>query len=113
MSLLGHAAAHTDGQPRILLLEFLQRTDVAEDPLLRVFPYGAGIEEDQIGIFQRIADAEPHILQYTADLFTVVDILLAAIAAHIGQRRCFVISRQHLGGFVVVSISQFFQKNSP
>ena len=53
--------------------------------------HGAGIKKDQISLLGRIAQAVAHILQNALDLFTVIDILLAAVAADIGQRRGLVI----------------------
>ena len=113
MRLLGHTAADADNQTGIFLFELFQRADVAKDTLLGMFPHRTGVEQNQIGIFQRVAQAEAHILQHTADFLAVIDILLAAIAAHIGQRRGFVIGSQRLGSRLIMGISQFFQVNSP
>ena len=113
MRLLRHAAADTDDQFRVLFLQFFQRADIAEHPLLCMFPHRAGVEQDQVGVLQRIAQPETHVLQNAADLLTVVDILLAAVAAHIGHRRRLVISRQRFRRRTVMRISQFFQVNSP
>ena len=60
-----------------------------------------------------IAQAVADILQYALDFLAVIDILLAAIAAHVGQRRGFVKGCQHLGCSVIVGIGQLFQVNSP
>lgn len=113
MRLLSHAAADADDQAGILLFELFQRADVAENALLGMFTHRTGVEQNQIGIFQRVAQAEAHILQHAADFLAVVDILLAAIAAHISQRRGFVIGSQRLGSRLIMGISQFFQVNSP
>ena len=105
VGLLRHTAADADHQAGVLLLELFQRTHVAENALLGVFAHSAGVEQNQVGVFNRIAQTVADILQNTADLFAVVDVLLAAVAAHIRQRRRFVVGSQRLGGILVVGIS--------
>ena len=83
MLLLGHAAADTDHQARVLLLELFQRADIAENALLGVLTHGAGVEQDEVGVFDIVAQAVADILQNALDLLAVVDVLLAAVAAYI------------------------------
>ena len=111
MLLLGHAAADADHQTRVLLLELFQRADIAENALLGVLTHGAGVEQDEVGVFDIVAQTVADILQNALDLLAVVDVLLAAVAAHIRQRRCLIERRQHLGGGIVVGVGQFFQVN--
>ena len=105
VGLLRHAAADADDQARVLFFEFFQRADVAEDALLGMFAHRAGVEQDEVGVLQRIADAEADVLQDAADLFAVVDVLLAAVAAHVGQRRRLVVGGQRPGGGLVMGIT--------
>ena len=42
--LLGHAAAHGNNQPWLLLFYMLQSPYIAEHPVFRMFPYRAGVE---------------------------------------------------------------------
>ena len=105
MGLLRHTAADADHQAGVLLLELFQCAHVAENALLGVFAHGAGVEQNQVGVLDVITQTVADILQNTADLFTVVDVLLAAVAAHIRQRRRFVVGSQRLGGVLVVGIS--------
>ena len=109
--LLGHAAADADHQTRVLLLELFQRADIAENALFGVLTHGAGVEQDEVGVFDIVAQAVADILQNALDLLAVVDVLLAAVAAHIRQRRCLIERRQRLGGGIVVGVGQFFQVN--
>ena len=98
MLLLGHAAADADHQARVLLLELFQCADIAENALLGVLTHGAGVEQDEVGVFDIVAQAVADILQNALDLLAVVDVLLAAVAAHIRQRRRLIERRQRLGG---------------
>ena len=109
VGLLGHAAANADDEARVLLFQLFQRTYVAENTLLGMFAHGAGVEKDEVGMLNVIAQAKADILQNALDLLAVIDVLLAAVAAHIGQGRRIVKRGQHLGGGFVVGIGQFFQ----
>ena len=60
--LLGHAAADADHQTRVLLLELFQRTDIAENALLGVLTHGAGVKQDEVGVFDIVAQAVADIL---------------------------------------------------
>ena len=79
--------------------------------LLGVLTHGAGVEQDEVGVFDIVAQAVADILQNALDLLAVVDVLLAAVAAYIRQRRCLIERRQRLGGGIVVGVGQFFQVN--
>ena len=105
MGLLRHTATDADHQAGVLLLELFQCAHVAENALLGVFAYSAGVKQNQVGVFNSIAQTVADILQNTADFFAVVDVLLAAVAAHIRQRRRFVVGSQRLGGVLVMGIS--------
>ena len=113
MGLLGHAAADPDDQPRVCFLELFECPNVAENPLFSVFPYGAGIEQDQIGLFDGVAQAKTDVLQNAAQLFAVVDILLAAVAVYEGQRRRIGVKRRdQRGGRGVAGVGACFQNLS-
>ena len=109
--LVGHAAAQSDDEAGLFFLKALQRAHVAEHPLLGVLTHGAGVEQDQVGILGLIAQAVADIHQHAFNALAVVDVLLAAVAAHIRQRRCLIERRQRLGGGIVVGVGQFFQVN--
>ena len=113
MGLLGHASADTDDEPRIALLELFQRTDVAEHPMLGVFPHRAGIEQDEVRLLHVVTDAKANIHQNAAQLFAVIHVLLAAVAVHVSQRRCFIIRSQNLRGLRIMGIGQRFQNLTP
>ena len=85
--LLGHAAAHGDDNRRPAALDVLQSAHVAEHPVLRVFPHGAGVEENEIRVLGTVCKGKTHFSQQALDLFPVRHILLAAVGTHIGQRR--------------------------
>ena len=78
-----------------------------------MFAHGAGVEQDEVGLLERIGQAEADILQNAADLFAVVDVLLAAEAVDVGHgRRVRVNGCDDGGGRRIVGIGQLFQ-NSP
>ena len=85
--LIGHAAAQADDETGLFLLETLQRAHIAEHPLLGVLAHSAGIEKDQVGILRLVAQTVADIHQHALDALAVVDVLLAAVAVHKGQRR--------------------------
>lgn len=62
MRLLSHTATHTDDQTGILFFQFLQRANIAKHTLFCMLPHSAGVEQDQIRIFQCITDTEADIL---------------------------------------------------
>ena len=49
--LAGHAAADTDDEVGVLLLEVLHPAQVVEDLLLRLLAHRAGVEEDHVRLF--------------------------------------------------------------
>ena len=100
-----------DAADAALFLQLFQRADIAENALLGVLTHGAGVEQDEVGVFDIVAQAVADILQNALDLLAVVDVLLAAVAAYIRQRRCLIERRQRLGGGIVVGVGQFFQVN--
>ena len=83
--LLGHAAAQADHLLRILLLGVGQGAQVAEHPVLRVLPDGAGVQEHQIGLLRVLGEGEAACLQYPHELLSVRHILLAAEGVHTGR----------------------------
>ena len=107
MLLVGHAAAQTDDKAAFFLLETLQRAHVAEHALLGVLAHGAGVEQDEVGIFGLITQAVADIHQHALDALAVV--LLAAVAVHESQRRRIVSLLHQLGGDVVVLKTNVFQ----
>ena len=83
-ALLHHAAAQNKDPLRILIFPMLQSPNISKHLKLRILPYRAGIEENQIGFFGRITEAISHFREKPVEFFTVADILLAAIGMGIG-----------------------------
>ena len=52
--LAGYAAAHPDDQARLVLLPVLPTAQQGKHFLLSLFPDGAGIEQQQVGIFRHV-----------------------------------------------------------
>ena len=76
------AAAQADHLLRILLLGVGQGAQVAEHPVLRVLPDGAGVQEHQIGLLRVLGEGEAACLQHPHELLSVRHILLAAEGVH-------------------------------
>ena len=110
--LVGHAAAQPDQKARLFLLEALEGPDVAEDPLLGVLPHGAGVEEDQVGLFGGVAQAVADVSQDAFQPLAVVDVLLAAVAVDIGQGRGVVAAADRLCGGRAAFVSLIFQRST-
>ena len=55
--LLGHAAAHADDLVRVAALHVDQGAQVAQHPLLRVLPDGAGVQDDDLGLLLLVGEA--------------------------------------------------------
>ena len=104
MLLLRHAAAYPDDQAGVLFLQLFQRANIAEHALFRMFAHSAGIEQDQICLLDGITDAEADVHQHAAYLLTIVHVLLAAIAAHIGKGRGIISLGDDGGGIRVMGI---------
>ena len=83
---LGHAAAQTDDLIGIFLLGMGQGAQVAENPLLRMVPDGAGVQHDDVGPVRIPGKFAAHGLEHTHDVLAVGHILLAAEGVHQGQR---------------------------
>ena len=96
-----------------MLFQLFQRAHVAEHPLLGVLAHGAGVEQNQVGLLDAVADAEAHVLQNALELFAVVDVLLAAVAVHVGHGRGVVVFGQRFCRGRVVYIGRFFQVMRP
>ena len=111
--LVGHAAAQSDDEAGLFFLKALQRAHVAEHPLLGVLTHGAGVEQNQVGVLGLIAQAVADIYQHALDALAVVDVLLAAVAMHKGQRRGVVGLPHQLGGNGIMFKVNVFQKNHP
>ena len=62
MLLVSHAAAQADDKAALFLLETLQRAHVSEHALLGVLTHGAGVEQDEVGVFDIVAQAVADIL---------------------------------------------------
>ena len=110
--LIGHAAAQPDQKARFFLLEALEGPDVAEDPLLGVLPHGAGVEEDQVGLFRGVAQAVADVGQDAFQPLAVVDVLLTAVAVDIGQGRGVVAAADRLCGGRAAFVSLIFQRST-
>ena len=109
MLLVGHASA----QAGLFLLEALEGAHIAEHPLLGMLAHGAGVEEDQVGVLRLVAQTVANIHQHTLDALAVVDVLLAAIAVHKGQRRGVVSLLYQISGDVIMLKTNVFQSNHP
>ena len=113
MLLVGHASAQANDQAGLFLLEALEGTHIAEHPLLGVLTHSAGVEEDQVGVLRLVAQAVADIHQHTLDALAVVDVLLAAVAVHKGQRRGVVSLLYQISGDVIMLKINVFQSNHP
>ena len=82
--LLGHAAAEAQDHGGVGFLGVAESAQVAEDPVLRVLPHGAGVEEGQVGLRRVTHQGEAHLLQHPHELLAVRHVLLAAEGIHAG-----------------------------
>ena len=83
--LLGHAAAQGDDLLRVFLFRVGQDTQIAEHPLLRVLPDGAGVQNDQVCLLGVAGKGEAALLQHPHELLAVGHVLLAAEGVHAGH----------------------------
>ena len=81
--LLHHAAADTQDQPRVLLLPLLQRADVGQQPLFRMVPHTAGVEQNDVGRVPALGGRVAHLLQQPRDGLGIPHVHLAAICLDI------------------------------
>lgn len=112
--LLGHAAAQADHLLRILLLGVGQGAQVAEHPVLRVLPDGAGVQEHQIGLLRVLGEGEAACLQHPHELLSVRHILLAAEGVHqrIDGLAPLLMEGRQLAGILPLPLQlRFVQKN--
>ena len=93
MGLLGHTAAQTYDLLRVAALGVHQGAQVAEHPLLGVFPDGAGVDDDDAGLLLVVGKAEAHLGQIAPDALGVRLVLLTAIGVYKGEG-----GRGQLGG---------------
>ena len=100
-------------RPGFFLLEALEGAHIAEHPLLGMLTHGAGVEEDQVGVLRLVAQTVADIHQHTLDALAVVDVLLAAVAVHKGQRRGVVSLLYQISGDVIMLKTNVFQSNHP
>ena len=61
VGLLGHAAAQADELAGVAALHVDQRPQVAQHPLLRVLPDGAGVDDDHVGLLLVLGEAVAHL----------------------------------------------------
>ena len=87
--LLGHAAAQTDHLLRVFLFRVGENAQIAEDPLFRVLPDGAGVQDHQIRLLGVLGEGEAAVRQHPHELLSVRHILLAAEGVHAGHRMGF------------------------
>ena len=80
----GHAAAQKDFLLRVAALGVGQGPQVAENPLLGVFPDGAGVHHHHVGALGALTDGIAALDQIASQLFGVGLVLLAAVGFHIG-----------------------------
>ena len=83
--LLHHAAAKGDYHVRLCGFIFFERADIAENAILRVFSYGAGIIQNKVGLLNRIGKLIAERAKDTLDFFAVGHVALAAVGMH----KCF------------------------
>ena len=81
---LGHAAAEDDHLLRVLFFGVGQDAKVPEDPLLRVFPDGAGVQQGQVRLSRVLRKGKAHGFQHAHDPLSVRHVLLAAEGLHAG-----------------------------
>ena len=87
MGLLNHASAKGDYASRLYGFEFFKGSDIAEHPVLGVFPYGACYKYHRIGIVGILAYRISHVLKHTFYMLAVADVLLATVGMYKGFGR--------------------------
>ena len=85
--LLDHASAQSDDKVRVRLLELFETPDVAVDALLRMFPHGAGVEEDEVRFRRVVRELVAHLFEEAVDALPVRHIALAPVGVGKGLRR--------------------------
>ena len=78
MLLLHHTPAYADRKLRIGQLFFLQLSQCAEEPFVRVFPDAASIDDDHVGLIPLRAFAKSHLRKHACDGLRIMFIHLAA-----------------------------------
>lgn len=85
--LAGNAAADTDDQPWVLLLELAHPAEIVKHSLLSLLAYRAGIEDNDIGLFGVVGlDGAVRGAQHICDLVRIVLIHLTAERADVHLR---------------------------
>ena len=79
-----HAAAQEDFLSRVTAFGVGQSSQIAEDPLLRVLPDGAGVQNDHVRTLGLLADGVAALGKIPPQLFGVCLVLLAAVGLYIG-----------------------------
>ena len=87
--LLGHAAAQADHLLRVFLFCVGENAQIAEDPLFRVLPDGAGVQNHQIRLLGVLCKGKAAVGQHPHQLLTVRHVLLTAKGVHAGHRMGF------------------------
>ena len=64
----------------------LERSDVADDPVLRMPAHGAGYVQHQLGPLDLVGKAKAHLGKHSLDTLPVADVLLTAVHPDAGQR---------------------------
>ena len=77
--LLHHTAAQGNDELGVAVFDGLKRADVAEHPVLGVFPHGAGVEENEVRLFGVVGEVKAHLRQHTVDALPVRHIALTAV----------------------------------
>ena len=83
--LLGHAAAQND-YATVTSLMLFEGTYVTKNAVFGVFPYCAGVKEDQIGLVNIFGKVEAHIPKHSLHSLGIADILLTAVGVNVGKR---------------------------
>ena len=84
VGLLGHAAAQADDLVGVAPLAVDQGAHVAEHPLLGVLSDGAGVDEDEVGVFAVVDNLIAHLAQHAPQQLRVRLVLLAPVGVHKG-----------------------------
>ena len=92
--LLGHAAAQADDEVGVLLLGVDQAAQQTVDPVLRVLPDGAGVDDDEPRLHGVAGEGAAHVPEHPHEALAVRHILLAAVGLHPGLGRAAPLAEQ-------------------
>lgn len=73
----------------------LERTDIAENPVLRVLADSAGVVKNQVSLARFLGEAVAHFKKHTFDSLTVGHVPLTTIGVHERHRFTAAAARRH------------------